>query len=66
MNSAEFNESMETIVVALKDRGYDPYAQLRGFLQYDDPSYITRHKNARELIQRLDKEQIRQFLSSIK
>ena len=66
LNSAEFNKSMEIIVEALKERGYDPNAQIRGFLQYDDHSYITRHKNARELIQRLDKDQIRQFLSSIK
>ena len=66
MNSADFNKSMETIVEALKEQGYDPYAQLFGFLQNGDPVYITRSMGARDLIQQLDKEEIRQFIRRIK
>ena len=66
LNSVEFNKSMEIIVDALKERGYDPYAQLYGFLQNGDPMYITRYMRARDLIQLLDKEQIRRFISGIK
>ena len=66
MNCEEFNASMEIIVSALKEKGYDPYAQLYGFLQNGDPMYITRYMRARDLIQLLDKEQIRRFISGIK
>lgn len=62
MNYAEFDNQMRIVVMALWEQGYDPYAQLSGYLQYDDPSYITRNRNARILVQKLDKEQIRQFL----
>lgn len=58
MNSAEFNKSMEIIVEALEERGYDPYAQLYGYLKENNPMYITQHRDARELIQTLDKYMI--------
>lgn len=66
MNSAEFNKSMEIIVSALKERGYDPYAQLYGYLQESNLMYITQHKNARELIQSLDKKLIKQYITRMK
>ena len=66
MNCEEFNASMEIIVSAMKEKGYDPYAQLYGYLQEDNPIYITQHKNARTLIQTLDKKQIKQYIAKIK
>jgi uncharacterized protein (UPF0297 family) len=65
LNSAEFNKSMEIIVEALKERGYDPYAQLYGYLKENNPMYITQHKNARELIMQLDVKQIQRFINSM-
>ena len=66
MNCEEFNASMEIIVSAMKEKGYDPYAQLYGYLQEDNPIYITQHKNARTLIQTLDKKQIKQYIAKMK
>lgn len=66
MDSAEFNKSMEIIVEALKERGYDPYAQLYGYLQENNPMYITQYRNARELIQTLDKCMIKQYIKKMK
>ena len=66
MNSAEFNKSMEIIVEALKERGYDPYAQIYGYLQEDNPMYITQHRNARVLIQTLEKNLIKQCIAKMK
>lgn len=66
MNSVEFNKSMEIIIEALKERGYDPYAQLYGYLKENNPIYITQHRNARDLIQTLDKEHIRSYINNIK
>lgn len=57
---------MEIIVEALKERGYDPYAQLYGYLKEDNPMYITQYRNARGLIQTLEKYRVEQFLSRIK
>ena len=66
MNSAEFNKSMEIIVEALKERGYDPYAQIYGYLQEDNPMYLTQHRNARVLIQTLEKNLIKQWIAKMK
>lgn len=57
---------MEIIVSALKEKGYDPYAQIYGFLQEGNVAYITKHKNARELIMTLDKKQIKQYIAQMK
>lgn len=54
---------LEQIVQALKAKGYDPYAQLTGYLQSGDDAYITRHDGARELIRQIDKGTIWHYLS---
>ncbi|WP_345742654.1 IreB family regulatory phosphoprotein [Bacteroides nordii] len=30
----------------LKEKGYDPYAQLTGYITENEPTYITSHKGA--------------------
>ncbi len=59
-----FLEAMENIISALRERGYNPYLQIYGYLQEDDPAYITNHNGARDLIQKLDKADIRKFIDS--
>lgn len=66
MITKEFIASMEVIASALKEKGYDPYDQICGYLQKNDPAYITRYKGARELIQKLDKRQIESYLARMK
>ena len=44
MNDKQFATAMESIVAALKERGYDPYAQLTGYVTENEPTYITNHK----------------------
>ena len=51
------------VVKALKNAGYDPYAQLTGYLETGDDSYITHKDGAREAIKLLDKEVIRAYLA---
>jgi len=57
---------MEQIVSALKEKGYDPYAQLYGYLKENEPTYITSHKGARQLILTLDKKQVEQYVAAMK
>ena len=54
---------LDRIVLALKEARYDPYAQLTGYLETGDDSYITRKDGAREAIKLLDKEMIRAYLA---
>lgn len=60
------DKTMEVIIKALADAGHDPYAQLVGYLQTGDATYITRRDGARELIQSVDRSVIRKYADSIK
>ena len=62
METINFIEAMELIVSALKERKYDPYWQIYGYLQENNPTYITSHKGARELIKALDKKAIKDYI----
>lgn len=66
MDNQIFVAAMEQIVSALKEKGYDPYAQLYGYLKENEPTYITSHKGARQLILTLDKKQVEQYVATMK
>ena len=65
MNEKEFMTAMELIVAALKEKGYDPYEQLTGYVMTSNPSYITKHKGARRLILTLDMARVRNFVENM-
>ena len=66
MEDRQFNAAMEHIIAALKERGYDPYAQLTGYVKENEPTYITSHKDARKLIHTLDFERVKQYVATMK
>ncbi len=41
-----------------RKRGYNPINQLVGYLLSGDPAYITNHKNARNQIRQLERDEI--------
>ena len=61
MSEKQFINTMEHIVSALKERGYDPYAHLTGDVTKNEPTYITVYKGARQLISTLGMKQVKQF-----
>ena len=65
MDEIRFNAAMEQIITALQERGYDPYAQLTGYITENDPIYITSHKGARQLIATLDKVLVKNFVDNM-
>ena len=65
LDEIQFNAAMEHIVVALKERGYDPYAQLTGYITENDPIYVTSHNGARELISTLDIGAVKNFVENM-
>lgn len=66
MDNQIFVAAMEQIISALNEKGYDPYAQLIGYITENEPTYITCHKGARQLILTLDKEQVEQYVANMK
>ncbi|BCV25188.1 MAG TPA: IreB family regulatory phosphoprotein [Firmicutes bacterium] len=49
---------LTAVYQALKEKGYNPINQLVGYLLSGDPAYITNHNNARNLIRRLERDEI--------
>lgn len=47
---------------ALKEKGYNPINQFVGYILSEDPTYITTHNNARNLIRRIDRDTLLQTL----
>ena len=43
---------------ALEEKGYNPINQIVGYLLSGDPAYIPRHKDARNLIRKLERDEI--------
>ena len=56
-------ESALTVVYdALKEKGYNPVNQIVGYIVSEDPTYITTHKNARNIIRRIDRDDLLEVL----
>lgn len=49
---------LREVYAALKDKGYNPISQLVGYLLSGDPAYITSHQGARNLIRRLERDEL--------
>lgn len=64
LNDREDNiESALTAVYdALKEKGYNPVNQIVGYIVSEDPTYITTHKNARNIIRRIDRDDLLEAL----
>lgn len=57
------NVVLEKIVKTLEEAGYDAMEQLNGYVNTRDPQYITRHGNARTLIQLLNYNQVKAWVA---
>ena len=51
-----------TVYDALKEKGYNPINQIVGYILSEDPTYITTHNNARNLIRKIDRDTLLQSL----
>ena len=47
---------------ALKEKGYNPINQIVGYILSEDPTYITTHNNARNLIRKIDRDTLLQSI----
>lgn len=61
-----FENKLNEIINLMKEKGYDPIAQLTGYVEVKSLDYITRHGGARDKIQELDIEDIKNYLKEHK
>ena len=61
----KFEETIDYVVSVLREAGYNPYEQLYGYVSTGNEAYITRKGNARDMILKLDKVQLMQYVSKI-
>lgn len=47
---------------ALKEKGYNPINQIVGYILSEDPTYITTYNNARNLIRKIDRDELLQVM----
>ena len=63
-NSSEINgqqtteDILRTVYNALEERGDNAIDQMVGYILSGDPSYITGHNNARNLIRRIERDDL--------
>lgn len=58
----EIRDILTRVYDALKEKGYNPINQIVGYILSEDPTYITTHNNARNLIRRIDRDTLLQSL----
>ncbi len=58
----EIRQILLEVYNALKEKGYNPINQIVGYILSEDPTYITTHNNARNLIRKIDRDTLLQVL----
>ncbi|MDI9498441.1 MAG: IreB family regulatory phosphoprotein [Bacillota bacterium] len=54
----DVRDIMSEVLIALREKGYNPISQLVGYFLSGDPTYITNHKGARGVIRRMERDEI--------
>ena len=55
-------KTLNTVYKALEEKGYNPINQIVGYILSEDPTYITTYNNARNLISRIDRDDLLEAL----
>ncbi len=58
----EIRSILINVYDALKEKGYNPINQIVGYILSEDPTYITTHNNARNLIRHIDRDTLLKYL----
>lgn len=54
----KIDDVMREVNQALIEKGYNPINQIVGYVMSGDPTYITSHKEARNLIQKIERDEL--------
>lgn len=61
-NTKEICEILNEVYIALKEKGYDPISQLKGYIISGDIGYISNYKKSRNKISKLDRSELIEVL----
>ncbi len=50
--------TIDSVYLALTEKGYNPVSQIVGYIMSGDPTYITSHNGARSQIMRVERDEI--------
>jgi uncharacterized protein (UPF0297 family) len=54
----DIKEVLFTVHEALQEKGYNPINQIVGYLLSGDPAYIPRYNDARNLIRKIERDEV--------
>ncbi len=55
---AETKQILKEVYQALTEKGYNPINQIVGYILSGDPTYITSHNGARNLIRQIERDEL--------
>ena len=56
--NAKTKEALKEVYEALQEKGYNPINQIVGYILSGDPTYITSHKEARNKIRTIERDEL--------
>ena len=57
-NSIKYKEVLTEVYKALDEKGYNPVNQIVGYILSGDPTYITSHNDARNIIRKVERDEL--------
>lgn len=57
-NSVKYKEVLKEVYNALDEKGYNPVNQIVGYILSGDPTYITSHNDARNIIRKVERDEL--------
>ena len=58
----DVKEVLATVCACLQEKGYNPTTQIVGYIMSGDPTYITSHRGARNLIVKVERDELLEVL----
>lgn len=56
--NTDTKDILKKVYEALKEKGYNPINQIVGYVLSGDPTYITSHNGARNLIRQIERDEL--------
>lgn len=57
-NNIKYKEVLKEVYNALEEKGYNPVNQIVGYILSGDPTYITSHNDARNIIRKVERDEL--------
>ena len=58
VNDEVVKSTLRDVLESLEERGYNPINQIVGYILSGDPTYITSHNGARNLIRQIERDEL--------